>query len=282
MNLSGTNFRADRFLAHLTSHHRETMIPILMYHSISSDPEKDIHPYYRINTSPEIFAAQMKFLYDNDYHVTDLAQISGDYNSAMVPADRKVVITFDDGYEDFYLYAFPIMQKYNFPATVFLPAGFIGNDSSSLKHNKRHLTWENVRALFAAGIEFGSHTVTHPQLTSLPESEIEKEIKLSREIIEDKLGEEVVSFSYPFRFPDEKETFKRALSAILEKYGYSHGVSTRIGRTSSGDDKYFRKRIPVNSADDISLFAAKLGGGYDWLYPFQHLSKLIEPDGLSK
>ena len=137
------------------------------------------------------------------------------------------------------------------------------------------MTWDEVRQLSREGINFGSHTVTHPELISLRHEDLEYEVRQSKETIEDKLNKPVDTFSYPFRFPDGNKTFIKNLRNLLQKLGYHYGVSTRIGITSKRDDIYFMKRIPVNSGDDIPLFQAKLEGGYDWLYRAQHTYKKI-------
>lgn len=249
-------------------------IPILMYHSISNDDEGNIHPYYRINTSPEIFAEHIKFLHGNKYSVISLKEIKNYFYAAKETSSKYVVITFDDGYRDFYTGAFPILQKYGYTATVFLPTKFIDNKELKLK-NKEHLNWNEVRELSDNGIHFGTHTVNHPKLINLNKKDVEFEISQSKAIIENKLGKSVYSFSYPFKFPEEKKAFTKYLSVLLEKNGYECGVSTRIGTTSIEDDIYFLKRIPVNTSDDILFFTAKLGGGYDWLFTLQYLAKHI-------
>jgi peptidoglycan/xylan/chitin deacetylase (PgdA/CDA1 family) len=246
-----------------------------MYHSISDDQEKELHPYYRINTSPEIFKDHMNYLRENNYKVINLRNIKEYYYLENVSSAKPIVITFDDGYRDFYTSAFPLLQKLNFTASIFLPTSFIGHSDSKLR-GKEHLTWNEVRELSRAGMSFGSHTVTHPQLATMAKEEVEDEIKLSKVIIEDKLGQSIDIFSFPHKFPEADKTFKKLLSDLLKKYGYKYGVSTRIGMTSKEDDIYFMKRIPINSGDDISFFQAKLNRGYDWLNAPQHFYKIIK------
>jgi peptidoglycan/xylan/chitin deacetylase (PgdA/CDA1 family) len=276
-----SGFRLDRFLTlyffHPLIKKRERAddkkIPILMYHSISDDEEENLHYYYRINTSPKIFTEHMRYLHENNYSVIRLQDISN-YYSCLQDANKYVVITFDDGYDDFYTKAFPILQEHSFPATVFLPTAFIGNKKLKLK-GKEHLDWSQVSELSDMGISFGSHTVTHPELRGLRNEDVEYELMQSKKTIEDKLGKSIDTFSYPFKFPEENRKFITLLKEILENSGYNLGVSTRIGTTSKRDDIYFMKRIAINSKDDILLFQAKLEGGYDWLYKVQRFSKII-------
>jgi len=276
-------FRLDRFLTlyffhPFLSQKRTTAdkkIPILMYHSISDDKENTFHPYYHINTTPTIFAEHMRFLSDQDYSVIDLKDLSKSFTTYNKLTKKIAVITFDDGYRDFYTNAFSILQRYHFPATVFLPTASINDNRKTFK-DKECLTWAEVRELFNNDISFGSHTVTHPELSRLNHKDVEFEIRQSKKTIEDNLGETIDTFSYPFKFPDENKAFIKDLREILKRNEYSYGVSTRIGTTSIKDDIYFMKRIPINSDDDISLFKAKLDGFYNWLYQPQYLYKILK------
>jgi len=245
-----------------------------MYHSISNDNESNVHPYYRINTSPDAFAKHIKFLHENNYSLISLRDVKETLAQTNNSPDRHVVITFDDGYRDFYTEAFPVLQNYGYTATVFLPTGFI-NNKNNLK-GKSHLNWNEILELSNNGISFGSHTVNHPQLKLLKKEDIEFELRQSKKVIQDNLQKQVESFSYPFAFPEEDKEFTKHLKEILKKYGYKQGVSTRIGTTSKEDDIYFMKRKPINSCDDIRFFEAKLKGGYDWLARAQLLFKKVK------
>ncbi|MCE5210541.1 MAG: polysaccharide deacetylase family protein [Deltaproteobacteria bacterium] len=270
------NFRLDRFLTlHFfnrivkkQSSVDNDRIPILMYHSISDEKETS-HPYYHVNTSQAVFDAHMRYLHENNYAVISLADLKSSFNTKNL--FQHVVITFDDGLYDFLTNAFPILKKYNFGATVFLPTGFIHNARLSF-NGRKCLTWNEVRKLSSEGINFGSHTVTHPQLSNLSTKGIENEIKLSKYRIEDETGITVKSFSCPYAFPENKE-FGITLRTLLEECGYTSGVTTRIGTARKADDVFFQSRLPANSADDILLFRAKLEGAYDWLSQPQRFIK---------
>lgn len=247
-------------------------IPILMYHSISDDREDAVHPYYRVNTSPAVFAEHMKYLHEQHYKVIMLAQVLERLNSSNNREGKFAVITFDDGFRDFNEQAFPILRQYGFPATVFLPAGLIGDQHQEFKE-KELLTWGEIRDLRKKGVVFGSHSLTHRQMKLISREEVKQEVVQSKEILEDKLGERIDSFSYPYAFPQEDKEFTQYLNDTLLKSGYRYGVSTRIGTTSLRDSGMFMKRIPVNSCDDRALLRAKLDGSYDWLYTAQHMAR---------
>lgn len=248
-------------------------VPILMYHSVSDNMFGKSHAYYQINTSPQIFAQQMKWLHKAGYKTLTLAQLREAFESGVTPA-KTVVITFDDGYRDFYVDAFPSLRRYGFTASVFLATGRI-QDAAMRIEGVDYLTWREVSELHAEGIEFGSHTVSHPDLRSLVPDEIEYEVCCSKETIEDHTGAPVKSFAYPFAFPEEDRSFIRFLEDLLRNHRFETGVSTVLGRSRSNDSRFFLPRLPVNSWDDQKLLRAKLEGGYDWLHWLQWLNKFV-------
>jgi peptidoglycan/xylan/chitin deacetylase (PgdA/CDA1 family) len=256
---------------HLASDHAR--IPILMYHSISAASELR-HPYFHTTTSPSRFAEQMQFLSDNGYSTIRLSQAMNLATQCQPKGSRPVVITFDDGFRDFYTEAFPVLERHRFTANMFLPTAYVGERRSSF-NSTECLTWSEVRELDAAGIEFGSHTVTHPQLRDLGAEEVDYELRYSKETIEDKIGKQVACFSYPYAFPETVKPFVGKLRDTLARCGYRLGVSTVIGSAKPADDLLFLRRLPVNSSDDMPLFRAKLEGGYDWLHGVQRLKKAL-------
>jgi Polysaccharide deacetylase len=131
-------------------------LPILMYHSISTR-EECTHPYYRTVTSPEVFAQQMQYLHGNAYSTVGLDDVSRCLAGQPKTPPRPVVITFDDGFRDFYTHAFPILSEYGFTSTMFLPTAYIGKTTRSFK-DVECLTWGEVRELQSAGVKFGSPT----------------------------------------------------------------------------------------------------------------------------
>jgi len=246
-------------------------VPILMYHSVSENLFGKSHPYYQINTSPRIFARQMKWLHQAGYRTLSLSQLQAAFEDENVPA-KTVVITFDDGYQDFYTDALPSLRRYDFTATVFLATGRISETPTCIE-GADYMTWREVREAHADGIEFGSHTVSHPDLRSLGPAEIEYELGYSKEKIEDELSAPVKTFAYPFAFPEEDRSFTRFLEDLLKTHGFEGGVSTILGRAGRNDNRFFMPRLPVNSWDDRDLLRAKLEGGYDWLHWPQWLYK---------
>jgi peptidoglycan/xylan/chitin deacetylase (PgdA/CDA1 family) len=273
------NFRLDRLVTlylvspilRLASEDRHS-IPILMYHSITDDDESRGHAYYRTGTSPKAFASQMEQLHLAGYQTCSPAQAVAQLQAKATPASKQVVITFDDGYSDFYQKAFPLLNQFGFTATVYLPTAYIGESPLQFK-GRDCLTWSEVRELENEGILFGSHTVTHPQLSGLSKDAVKMEITDSRKSIEDKTGHAVDSFAYPYAFPQADSDFRKMLRDTLVSAGYRNGVCTTVGRTGYGSDPLFMERLPMNDLDDKALLEAKLAGAYDWISKPQAIMK---------
>lgn len=243
-----------------------TRVPILMYHGVSDETDETRNAYFRVTTSPKMFEQQMRLLAENGYYGCRLDAIADNGNNNL----RKTVLTFDDGFADFYNEAWPILEKYGFSASVFLPTGFIEDHERSLIKGKQHLSWDQVRELHAKGIEFGSHSITHTILRNCPRDEIKREIVESKAVIEKRLRVPVRSFSYPYAFPFDDSSLVTFLDECVRSAGYEFAVSTRIGVDNVRGNRVFRPRLPINDLDDPKLFLAKIKGAYDWVNAFQY------------
>lgn len=260
-------------ISRLFARQKKLGIPILMYHAVG-DGCSDQHPYYEINVRPKIFADHVRQLHDEGYVAVSLDQALHLLRTGGSTSKKTVVITFDDGYRDFYQAAFPILAEYSFTATVFLVTGEIADQRKYFK-DRPCLTWSEIDELQKNGISFGSHTATHPRLTSLSGSDLDKEIAQSKDAIETRIGVAVRSFSYPYAFPEATSDFVNRLRETLAIYGYENGVTTILGTAHSGSDPFFLPRLPINTWDDPQFFQAKLEGHYDWLHSAQYLAKRL-------
>lgn len=239
-------------------------LPILMYHSVSDDPEPAHSPYYKVCTSPRRFSEQMQWLKNSGWQGVTLSDGLDFLNGKKDLSGYPVAITFDDGFRDFHTAAYPALQQHGFAATMYLSTAFVGDERRSFK-SRECLTWPEVRDLAAAGMEFGSHTVNHPVLYQLSWAEIEGELRDSRSALEQELGVSSRIFAYPYAYPGEDSDYAATFANLLRKLGYTSCATTKIGRARPKDDPFSLVRLPANSADDQALFMAKLSGSYDWL-----------------
>jgi len=170
----------------------EIIIPILDYHNFTTEKSSS----YKINIIE--FEKQMDYLAFHNYSVISLSELLIGLRAGQLPP-KPIVITIDDGYKSTYTLAYPVLRKYNFPATLFLYTNFIEKNSYSL-------TWEEIREMISHNIEIGSHTLSHCNLLKYKKNEnyethlarIRREIFLSKEILESKIGGEVKFFAYPY------------------------------------------------------------------------------------
>jgi peptidoglycan/xylan/chitin deacetylase (PgdA/CDA1 family) len=176
------------------------LVPVLLYHSISD------HPHDRIAVHPKLFLRHMEML-KSEFSVVSLQELNNLFRSnSSIPADA-VAVSFDDGYDDAYTDALPILNKYSIPATFFIPAGRIGtnNDWNTRAFTRfNHLDTNQLAAILDSGHVVGSHGITHAYLPKLTDAEIEDEVCRSKEILERTLATDVPFISYPYGDPDQR------------------------------------------------------------------------------
>lgn len=250
------------------SHNRK--LPILMYHSIADETSR-ANSYFETNTTPKVFTSHLEWLLKNRYRILSVRQAVDEIRNNAI-STNVVALAFDDGYEDVYRTAFPLLAKHGASATVYAIAAY-SKDSRRYFGGRPCLTAAEMCELDRNGVEIGSHTMTHPDLHVLKPDAREYEVCKSKAVIEDALGHPIVSFAYPYAFPEEDSAFVAHFRKLLVKHCYQNGVCTSIGRAHQNDDVLFLPRIPINCWDDPGLFEAKVTGSYDWLRMPQKLYK---------
>jgi len=186
------------------------VLPIAMYHSVMPSAIKG----NALIVSTKTFERQMRFLKEKNYSVISLEQAAACISQGKRLPPRAIVLTFDDGYEDNYRYAFPILKKYGLPATVFMIVNDIGKPGK--------LTLDQMMQMKDSGlITFGSHSLSHPFLESIThEPTLVEEIRGSRDKLEGILNVPVRAFSYPCGRMNENVRRK-----VIEA-GYETAVTT--------------------------------------------------------
>jgi peptidoglycan/xylan/chitin deacetylase (PgdA/CDA1 family) len=168
---------------------------ILTYHSISEGNSP-------LKVSPSLFTEQMEWLKAN-VRVVPLGEVVAALAGRRPLPERTVVLTFDDGFRDFYTTAVPVLRRLRLPATVFLPSGYCGksNDWPSQPcwvKREALLDWKQVTELVQDGFKIGAHGINHSDLTTLSLEEAEQEISGSRAQIEEHTSCSVEFFAYPY------------------------------------------------------------------------------------
>jgi len=227
-------------------------LPILMYHRVASTGSPAT---FRYRVTPESFEEQLSYLRDAGFYSIGLE----DWRTAMetrkpLPG-RAVLITFDDGYLDFFTHAWPLLKRYGFSATVFLVADEIGRTNTwdrSYGEEIPLLGWKEIRQLRDEGVEFGSHSASHRPLTGLSVEEIVREGARSRAILERGLEQPVTAFAYPYGAED------RVIEHLIGACGYIYGLSCRPDLSRFYDSLLALPRIEVTGSDTLQDFILKL------------------------
>ena len=204
-------------------------LPILTFHALEERNSVLAFP-------PRHYEFLLTRLHDAGWHSITLGDAVTHLKQQRPFPLRSFVLTFDDGYESVYTRAFPILMKYGFSATVFLTTGANANARLPSLNGLTMLRWNEIRAMHEAGIAFGAHTLTHPDLTQLDDAQIERELRDSQAIIADALGADITTFAYPF---GRYDTRTRAIAA---RY-FACACSDKLGLANTRSDLYTLERV---------------------------------------
>lgn len=227
-----------------------------MYHRVNNyDPNC-------LSTRTDVFEETLSILRD-EYNVISLSTLLEilTQNKQLMP--DTVIITFDDGYRDNILIAAPLLKKYNLPATFFVTSQYIGtkrmfpwDDQCAVKHEL--MDWDEVRELSQLGFEIGGHTANHVNLAEVSLDIAEKEITGCKKEIENKIGHEITSFTYPF---GHKDCMKNSVIPIIKQAGFKCSCSGYGGKVTKNSNLFNLPRLQVYPSAhelimDIDNFAA--------------------------
>lgn len=226
---------------------------IVMYHSISDDPADPI------SVTPSSFRQEMALLAERGYRGISVGEAlsSLDHGDSLA---RSVCLTFDDGFRDFYTEALPVLKQHGFGSTLYVVAGRVGKTSewSSFRKDRPLLDWDELGAVVAGGCEIGSHTMSHPDLRGITDEALERELRDSRLLLEERLQVPVCSFAYP------GGTFGARELTWVGKVGYSSAVIVG-GRWGNGHEtpRFRLKREKMQRRDSLIDFWHKVYGYYE-------------------
>jgi glycosyltransferase involved in cell wall biosynthesis/peptidoglycan/xylan/chitin deacetylase (PgdA/CDA1 family) len=227
-------------------------LPILMYHRVAPTGSPALATF---RITPEAFEGQLRYLQQAGFYSVTLADWQAAVAARRPLPGRAVVFTFDDGTQDFYEYAYPLLKKYGFTATVFLVADLIGKSNlwdADYGEEVPLMGWKEILQLRDEGVQFGSHSASHRRLTSLSAAEIRQEGIRSRTILEQGLGVAVTVFAYPFG------GFDAAVEDAIGACGYTIGLSVKAGVSRFQDRPLALPRIMVRGEDGMPEFVTRI------------------------
>jgi peptidoglycan/xylan/chitin deacetylase (PgdA/CDA1 family) len=215
--------------------------------------------FNRLRVKPVEFDKQLNWLKNNGWVSMTMAELAESEN---IPK-KTVVLTFDDGYADNYINAFPLLKKHDMKATIYIVVNRHNKDWSTDKdtnrksdelNNEQMLTHKMILEMLDSNIiEIGSHTVSHANLTKLSEEQKRYEISESKKYIENEYGIECKSFAYPFGFFDDKDV------KIARESGYTSAVTTINGYHNFDNiDKFLIKRVMISGRQSMFDFMLKI------------------------
>ncbi|MFZ3062226.1 MAG: polysaccharide deacetylase family protein [Actinomycetota bacterium] len=223
-------------------------VPVIRYHRVA--PRRALG----LREPLWFFDLQMRYLKWRGYQTVSLNDVVEYVEKGKRLPRRSMVITFDDGYEDNYFYAEPVLRKYGFKATIFVVVNGVGGtnfwDEGSRAPRLRMLSWQEIKRLQKRGVDIESHTLNHRHtiMTLMTEEELRREILGSRVILEEKLGRPVRFLSYPYGEMNPR------LERIVKESGYRGAVSVQDGGNGKNVDVYDLKRIRIQGRDGFSGF----------------------------
>lgn len=216
-----------------------------------------------ISTAPAVFGAQMRALAGRGFTGIAAGRLIDAWDGTATLPERPVVLTFDDGYANVLEHAAPLLADLKFGATVYVVSGSCGTtndwpDRGAAIPRLPLLSWAALADLITGGFEMGAHSVTHQPLTRLSRSEVEREVLGSKEMIEQRLGQAVKTFAYPFGLvsPD---------AHAAARVGYRAAMGTVLGVARRADDRHCMARVDMyyfRQPAAFRLFGTAAGHAY--------------------
>ena len=220
-------------------------VPVLMYHLVDTHPPAQDPVTVHLTVLAPAFEAQLRLLSDRGYRAVTLDELwAALLHHAPLPP-RGVALTFDDGYEDNYTVAFPLLRRYEFVATFFVVTSTVGTPG--------HLTVAQIQEMARSGMAIESHGVHHIDFSRLPLAIARTELIRSRRTIEAWTGRPVAFFAYP------SGRFTRELERLLGDLGYRGALTEVPGFVRPGSAPYALDRVRIDHDDSLATFARGLG-----------------------
>lgn len=209
---------------------KEFKVPILLYHyvEIVSDPGDTIRK--SLDIVPYTFDLEVKTLKEAGYEFITPKDLADALDDKISISSRSAILSFDDGYRDFYTDVFPILKKYQIKAVAYIVPNFLGRSNNLT-------TWQLKEIAKSGLVEIGAHTMDHTYLKGLSLKRATYEVEESKKYLENLLGIKVVSFAYPYG------AFDNETIGIVKKAGFTSAVTTVSGIFSMDVNRFFLYRI---------------------------------------
>ena len=205
--------------------------------------------------SPAAFNEQLSYLVDADYTTLTAGAFAALLAQDAAVPPRTVVLTFDDGFEDFHRYAVPALTERSFTATVFVTTGWVQDGAGSLTRRPgRMLSWSQAAEVAAAGMEVGAHSSQHPQLDQISGVRLRDELYTSKARLEDELGMSVPGLAYPFGYSNAR------VREVARAAGYSYAYAVRNAMANPASDLFRLPRLTVHHSTSLSEFGRLVAG----------------------
>ncbi|MDO8735839.1 MAG: polysaccharide deacetylase family protein [Thermoleophilia bacterium] len=235
-----TSFVPLAFPAALPSPAQTVKVPTLMFHHTGEPPADADELRLGLTVSTADLEAQIAYLHQAGYQPVTEAQLFKALFAGEPLPPKPVMLTFDDGYVDNYQVVVPILEKYGFPATFYIVTDMVGTPE--------YMTWDQIVELDRKGMDIGSHTATHADLTTLGTSGLQAEVAGSAEALKAHLKHPVYWFCYP------AGKYDADVIASLREAGYLLATSTDPGEQQSSDDPFVLMRYRVRSNTGLEGF----------------------------
>ena len=213
-----------------------------MYHSVDSSD-------HFFNVLPEDFERQMCYLRERGFNIVSLDQLAEYRKAGKIPR-KTIAVTFDDGYLDNYTHAFPVLQKYSIPASIFVITDTMTHpDRVQGAPRLPMLTESLLIEMDVSGlVSIEPHTVTHPKLTKISEADVEREVRDSRVCIEKILHKKCAHFAYP------KGRHNEMVRAVVARDGIENAYIVEPGMVGPQTDSYLLNRNSIDSQTTFTQF----------------------------
>lgn len=222
---------------------KEIKVPILMYHYVDDKPTNS-KLKAELQVNPQNFREQLDFLKSRGYSTIRLEDLfQALYHDKQIPA-KSIILTFDDGYRDVYDFAFLVLKEKGMLGTFFVITNYFGGSS--------YLTREEIKEMADYGMEFGSHTQNHPDLSITPRDIARSEIENSKKDLEALIGKKIYFFCYP------GGRYNSETLDLVKNANYLMALTTKAGSNHSSANPFEVTRVRVSGTEPLEKFRESL------------------------